>query len=115
MVLFVPTCRPATNISPFRVTHVSETKKRFVSIRIRQRRHVLSFGMPWTNDMKMQRRKAQNRQAQRNHRMRSEAKLEQLRARVQSQAHEITALKQVNRMLQKDLDRHRLSPGASNS
>merc|ERR1712000_662879 len=50
---------------------------------------------------KIEKRKEQNRKAQRNHRMRSEARLEQLRARVQQQAVEIDDLKGVNKTLLK--------------
>ncbi|KEF63147.1 uncharacterized protein A1O9_01123, partial [Exophiala aquamarina CBS 119918] len=52
---------------------------------------------------KKKKRKEQNRKAQRNHRLRSETKLDQLRTMVQSQTQEIAALKEVNCLLEKDL------------
>ncbi|KIX06597.1 uncharacterized protein Z518_04573 [Rhinocladiella mackenziei CBS 650.93] len=53
---------------------------------------------------KKERRKEQNRKAQRNHRLRSEAKVEQLKARVKSQAEEIANLKEVNQSLMKHIE-----------
>lgn len=51
-----------------------------------------------------QRRKEQNRKAQRNHRLRSEAKLEQLRAKVKTQADEIVMLRDFNQSLMKHIE-----------
>ena len=51
-----------------------------------------------------QRRKEQNRKAQRNHRLRSEAKLDQLRARVKTQADEIVMLRDFNQSLMKHIE-----------
>ncbi|KIW26520.1 uncharacterized protein PV07_09607 [Cladophialophora immunda] len=53
---------------------------------------------------KKERRKEQNRKAQRNHRLRSEAKLEQLRARVKSQSDEIVMLRDFNQSLLKHIE-----------
>ncbi|OAP55164.1 hypothetical protein AYL99_10864 [Fonsecaea erecta] len=52
----------------------------------------------------VQRRKEQNRKAQRNHRLRSEAKLDQLRAKVKSQSDEIVMLRDFNQSLLKHIE-----------
>ncbi|EXJ59362.1 uncharacterized protein A1O5_12243 [Cladophialophora psammophila CBS 110553] len=53
---------------------------------------------------KKERRKEQNRKAQRNHRLRSEAKLEQLRAKVKSQSDEIVMLRDFNQSLLRHIE-----------
>ncbi|KAJ9606484.1 hypothetical protein H2200_009445 [Cladophialophora chaetospira] len=53
---------------------------------------------------KRERRKEQNRKAQRNHRLRSEAKLELLRAKVKTQADEIVMLRDFNQSLMKHIE-----------
>ncbi|EXJ79382.1 hypothetical protein A1O3_08884, partial [Capronia epimyces CBS 606.96] len=53
---------------------------------------------------KRERRKEQNRKAQRNHRLRSEEKLEQLRSKAQLQTEEIASLKEANRSLRKHIE-----------
>ncbi|KIX93983.1 uncharacterized protein Z520_10320 [Fonsecaea multimorphosa CBS 102226] len=55
-------------------------------------------------EKKKERRKEQNRKAQRNHRLRSEAKLEQLRAKVKSQSDEIVMLRDFNQSLLKHIE-----------
>ncbi|ETI29248.1 hypothetical protein G647_01701 [Cladophialophora carrionii CBS 160.54] len=53
---------------------------------------------------KKEKRREQNRKAQRNHRLRSEAKLEQLRARLKTQADEIVMLRDFNQSLMKHIE-----------
>ncbi|KAL2427125.1 hypothetical protein ABEF95_008901 [Exophiala dermatitidis] len=62
---------------------------------------------------KRERRKEQNRKAQRNHRLRGEAKLEQLRAKIQSQTEEIALLKEANQELQKSISTLKCGRGRS--
>lgn len=54
--------------------------------------------------MVTQKRKEQNRQAQRKHRLRSEAKLEQLQTKLHEQTDEIARLKEINQSLLERLD-----------
>ncbi|EXJ65279.1 hypothetical protein A1O7_01620 [Cladophialophora yegresii CBS 114405] len=53
---------------------------------------------------KKEKRREQNRKAQRNHRLRSEAKLEQLRARLKTQTDEIVMLRDFNQSLMKHIE-----------
>jgi hypothetical protein len=51
-----------------------------------------------------QKRKEQNRKAQKNHRIRSQAKLEQLQVQIREKVEEIAHLQDVNQSLSKQLD-----------
>ncbi|KAI1619423.1 hypothetical protein EDD37DRAFT_654877 [Exophiala viscosa] len=53
---------------------------------------------------KREKRKEQNRKAQRKHRLRSEARLEQLQTKLQEQTEEIASLKEVNESLLKRIE-----------